>query len=224
MNIKKALVASVLGAAAAVFLPLATEGLGRLDPLSWMIPEASAHCDTLDGPVIIAARSAIDNKNVDLVLRWVREDDEAQIRTAFEKTLAVRKLDPQARDLADMYFFETLVRVHRNGEGAPYTGLKPAGTEVDPGLVLADKAVESGNIDALVKVLSGQLASELREKYERMASKKTKADQSVEAGREFVESYVIFIHYVEAVHKALAEQSDVHSEQNETGHEDSHKH
>jgi hypothetical protein len=43
----------------------------------------------------------------------------------FTKTLAVRKQSKEAKELADMYFFETLVRIHCAGEGAPYTGLKP---------------------------------------------------------------------------------------------------
>jgi len=89
--------------------------------LAWSHPVA-AHCDTLDGPVVGAARRALDTGNVDLVLVWVQKDDEAEVLGHFQKTLAVRKLSPQARDLADMYFFETLVRLHRAGEGAGYTG------------------------------------------------------------------------------------------------------
>ena len=86
---------------------------------------ASAHCDGLDGPVVTAARKALESGNVNLVLIWVQKNDEAEIASAFQKTLSVRKLNAQVKDLADTYFFETLVRVHRAGEGEPYTGLKP---------------------------------------------------------------------------------------------------
>jgi len=101
-----------------------------------------AHCDTLDGPVVETAKKALASGDVTPLLKWVSADDEKMIRTAFQKTLEVRKLGPQARNLADMYFFETLVRIHRAGEGAPYTGLKP-GTAVDPAVALADKGSES---------------------------------------------------------------------------------
>src|SRR5687768_9733513 len=94
--------------------------------LGWTA-RASAHCDTLDGPVVAAARKALDSGNVNAVLIWVQSRDDAEIRNHFQKTMAVRKAGPQARELADMYFFETLVRLHRAGEGAGYTGLKPAG-------------------------------------------------------------------------------------------------
>src|SRR5512145_18046 len=100
-----------------------------------LVPRAAiAHCDTLDGPVVKDARAALDSKDVTAVLKWVRQDKEAEIREAFQHALGVRALGSEARALADRFFFETLVRVHREGEGAPYTGLKPAGTAVDPGI------------------------------------------------------------------------------------------
>lgn len=88
---------------------------------------ASAHCDGMDGPVVKAARAALETHDPRLVLIWVQKKDEAEVRQAFQSTLAVRDLSPEAKELADRYFFETLVRLHRAGEGAPYTGLKPAG-------------------------------------------------------------------------------------------------
>ena len=106
---------------------------------------ALAHCDTLDGPVVSAARKALDSGNANLALVWVRKADEAEIRTAFQKARAVRKAGGEARDLADTYFFETLVRVHRAGEGAAYTGLKPAG-KPEPSVAAADQAIATGKL------------------------------------------------------------------------------
>lgn len=40
------------------------------------------------------------------VLIWVQKKDEAEIKMAFEKTMAMRRLSPEAREFADMYFFE----------------------------------------------------------------------------------------------------------------------
>ena len=77
--------------------------------------------------MIKAAQKALEMGNGNLVLIWVQQQDEAEIKEAFQKTLAVRQLSPEAKELADRYFFETLVRVHRAGEGAPYTGLNQPG-------------------------------------------------------------------------------------------------
>jgi len=91
-----------------------------------------AHCDGMDGPVVKAAQQALANDNVNIVLIWIPPDQEEAIRSAFDQTRTVRKLNAAARELADQYFFETLVRLHRQGEGAPYTGLKAAGQELGP--------------------------------------------------------------------------------------------
>jgi len=163
---------------------------------------AQAHCDTLDGPVVATARTALDKGEVTPLLKWVRPDVEDEIKAAFQQTLAVRKQGPEARELADRYFFETLVRIHRAGEGAPYTGLKP-GAAIDPAVALADQALESGSVDKLVEVLTGAMAKGIRERFSRAYENQKRADESVAAGREFVESYVVFTHYVEGLHGLL---------------------
>lgn len=156
---------------------------------------AFAHCDTLDGPVIQDARLALEQKNVSPVLKWVRQQDEDEIRTVFDKTLIVRMKGDTARELADTYLFETLVRVHRAGEGAPYTGLKPAG-DVAHIEAAADNALETGSVDKIVTHLSKALSKGIRDRFERVMATKVKADTSVEAGREYVHVYVDFLHYV----------------------------
>ena len=161
-----------------------------------------AHCDTLDGPVVADARQALAKGDISPLLKWVSAEDERKIRTAFQKTLEVRKLGDQSRELADMYFFETLVRIHRAGEGAPYTGLKP-GSAVDPAVALADEALDSGSVDKLVKVLSGAMAKGIREHFQRALMAKKNADKGVADGRKFVESYVMFTHYAEGLHSII---------------------
>ena len=172
---------------------------------------AFAHCDTLDGPVVQAARLALEKGDITLILKWVREKDENEIRVAFQKTLAVRTKGAEAKELADMYFFETLVRIHRAGEGAPYTGLKP-GEAVDPAVALADKALESGSVDKLVDVLTKAMANGIRERFRHASETQKHADDSVAAGREFVEAYVIFTHYVEGLHAIIKGSGGHHGE------------
>jgi hypothetical protein len=177
---------------------------------------AFAHCDTLDGPVVQTARIALEKGDVTPLLKWVQADDEKQIRDAFQKTLAVRAKGAEAKELADMYFFETLVRIHRAGEGAPYTGLKP-GEAVDPAVALADKALESGSVDKLVDVLTKAMASGIRDRFQHALETQKHADESVAAGREFVETYVIFTHYVEGLH-AIVKGRARHGEGATEGH------
>jgi hypothetical protein len=163
---------------------------------------AVAHCDGMDGPVVQAAQKALENGDVSLVLAWVQKEDEAAVSEAFEKTLAVRKLSPESKELADRYFFETLVRIHRAGEGAPYTGLRPAGRDLGPAIPAADEAIKRGSIDRLTRLLTSEVTEGLRDRFERVLAKKRHATSDVSAGREYVKAYVEFIHYAERVHQA----------------------
>ncbi len=172
---------------------------------------AYAHCDTLDGPVVKTARVALDKGDITPLLKWVRPSDEKEIRDAFKMTLAVRAKGGKARELADMYFFENLVRIHRAGEGAPYTGLKP-GVAIDPDVALPDKALEDGSIDKLVNVLTNAMAKGIRERFQHANETQKHANESVEAGRKFVESYVIFTHYVEGLHGLIKGGAAHHGE------------
>jgi Family of unknown function (DUF6448) len=168
--------------------------------LAWFAldaPPALAHCDTLDGPVITDARIALESRDVTPVLKWVAPPEEAEIREAFAHAIAVRRLGPEARSLADRFFFETLVRIHRQGEGAPYTGLKTAGSELEPGIAGADQALETGSVDGLVGLASAEVAKGLRERHARVVEARKHAGESVDKGRDYVAAYVTFIHYAE---------------------------
>lgn len=178
--------------------------LALLAGLTASAPSALAHCDTLDGPVVIAARKALAETNVNLVLIWVQKPDEAEIKAAFEKTLTVRKLNAEARNLADLYFFETLVRVHRAGEGAPYTGLKPAGGEIAPAIPAADKAIQDGKLEPVAKLLTDAAHNGLHKRFEEVSARKNFTKDDVAAGRDYVSAYVKYVHYVEGVYDAAS--------------------
>jgi Family of unknown function (DUF6448) len=166
--------------------------------------DALAHCDGLDGPVVGAARKALESGNVNLVLIWVKEGDEARIRSIFEKTLAVRRLNPEARELADMYFYETLVRIHRAGEGAPYAGLKPAGRDLGPAIPAGDKAIGAQSADQLIKLLTDAAREGINARFHKTLATSRHSKDDVAAGREYVKAYVEYIHYVEQLYQAAS--------------------
>jgi hypothetical protein len=151
----------------------------------------------MNGPVVKDAQAALAKGDVTPVLRWVSADKEPEIREAFQHAVAVRALGPEAQKLADRFFFETLVRIHREGEGAPYTGLKPAGVEIEPAIEASDKALETGSVDALATMVTTEAEHGIRERFARAAEAKKHASESVECGREYVAAYVEFMHYAE---------------------------
>lgn len=163
---------------------------------------ALAHCDGLDGPVVKAAKNALETGNVNLVLIWVQQKDEPEIRTSFRQAVVVRKQGPEAQALADRAFFETLVRVHRAGEGAPYAGLQPAGRDLGPAIPAADRAVETGAMGQLQDLLAKSVRRGLQEHFDALRALKGYDTNDVAAGRRYVQAYVEYIHYVERLHEA----------------------
>ncbi len=201
-----------------MFLASLTSGFAAV---LWAPMIVRAHCDTMDGPVVTAARQALEKGDITPVLKWVKKEHEPQIREAFRKTLAVRAKGAEARELADMYFFETLVRIHRAGEGEPYTGIKPAGRDLGPAVPAADRAIADGKLEPLYKILVNKIHEGLHEKFEAVMKKKDFKKDQVDAGREFVEAYVPFVHYVEALYDAAAKGGGhgiAHDAEKEGGH------
>lgn len=164
---------------------------------------AYAHCDGMDGPVITDALAAIEAGDVTPVLKWIPASEEAEIRALFDKTRAVRGLSDDARYVADRHFLETLVRLHRAHEGAPFTGIKPSGTPVDAAVLKADAALVDGNIDPLADTLANAVRQSIKQRFAEAHAAQAKKDVDVEHGRAFVHAYVQFVHHVEHLHQAL---------------------
>jgi hypothetical protein len=161
------------------------------------------HCDSMDGPVVTAAREALVAGDVDLVLPFVHAAGEAEVRATFERVLPVRELGPEARETADRLFFETVVRIHRAGEGAPFTGLKPAGLPVGPVIPLAERAVETGSSQALADFLCEALRDELKQRLDHVAHLAAHRGRSLADAREHVEAMLGFEVYSHHLYVAM---------------------
>jgi hypothetical protein len=169
---------------------------------------ASAHCDTTRGPVVTSARAALEVGDPNLVLHWVGPEDEAAIRRAFQQTMEVRALSPEAKELADRSFFETLVRVHRAGEGAPYTGLTDDPPE--PIIVATDRALERGSLEELEQQLFGAVSAGLAQRFAAAQQAKEFRPGDVAGGREFVAAYVPLTHWAEGVFTTANGKGEAH--------------
>jgi hypothetical protein len=177
------------------------------------------HCDSLDGPVVTAARRALEAGDVDLILPFVPENGEAEVREMFAGVQSMRGLGDAAREIGDRLFFETVVRVHRAAEGAPYTGLKPAGLDVGPVIPLAERAIETGSAEAVAEYLTGVMHDELKHRLEIVNSLAAIKGESVSSARDYVEAALGFQVYSHHLLQAL--HAPAHGD---AGHQASHSH
>lgn len=188
----------------------ASTKIGKLSAASFIIAalvaghagEARAHCDTLSGPVIAAARRALDSGNVNHVLSWVQPQDEAALRAEFQAARAGRQAGGQVAAASDLRFFEVLVRIHRAGEGAPYTGIKPAGTDSGPVVPAADRALETGSDAELQRLIGDAVQAGVRRHFREALGLRGYDPDDVAAGRAFVKAYVAYTHHVEGLYQA----------------------
>lgn len=162
----------------------------------------AAHCDSYDGPVIKDAIKALETNQVDLILKWIAPEQEKEIIPLFEKTYSLKNGDSEVYAIVEKHFFETLVRLHRETEGAPFTGLKPAGTTKQI-IQLSDMAIESKDIDYLLGKLNNHIGMVLREKYNKLSELDKVKNESPAKGREYVAAYIDYTHTIEAIHDII---------------------
>ena len=161
-----------------------------------------AHCDSYDGPTIKDAIEALESNNVNLVLKWINQEQEEEIIFLFNKTHSLKKGEKEIYAIVEKHFFENFVRLHRETEGAPFTGLKPAG-KTKKIIELSDSAIENENFDDLLGKLNNHIERVLMEKYQKVLSLYKVKNESIEKGREYVEAYVNYTHSLEAIHDII---------------------
>lgn len=168
------------------------------------------HCDSMDGPVVTAARRALEAMDVDVVLPYVPVGAEAEVRDAFDLSLKASAPNSEAQSVAERWFFETVVRLHRAGEGAPFTGLKPAGLDVGPVIPAAERALENGEPDELVEVLCSIVRDQVERRHRHAMALKAHAGDGVPQAREYVESMLGVQVWAHGIYKQLMADPHAH--------------
>jgi hypothetical protein len=193
--------------------------LGTLAALLLKPLRASAHCDTMEGPTAQDGLRSLETGSPAPAMKWVGPDDENELREVFEQALAARDLGPAARSVAERWFIENLVRIHRAGEGAPYSGVQPYGTPVDERVAAADAAIASGDLAPLEGLVPADRWAELQRRFAAALDRKDYDTSDVDAGRAYIETYVSFFKYAEGEdhehgeHHALAHAQHQHQHQ-----------
>jgi len=161
-----------------------------------------AHCDSYDGPVLKEAIEALKKNNVNLILKWISKSQEKEVISLFNKTFLLKDGDKEIYTIVEKHFFETLVRLHRETEDAPFTGLKPAGN-ISKIIQMSDDSVAEGEINDFVNKFTSHIESVVREKFTKLIKLSKYKNESVEQGRAYVEAYVEYTHMIEGIHAKI---------------------
>jgi hypothetical protein len=174
------------------------------------------HCDSLDGPVVTAAQKALVEGNVDLVLPYVPAEAESEVFDAFSLAAKARVLGGEAEMVAERWFFETVVRLHRLAEGAPFTGLKPAGLDVGPVIPVAQRALEHGSAEELADLLCSSVREQVGSRHAKAMALAGHAHDDVAHARAHVEACLglqVWAHHLHQTilaepHESVAHEHD----------------
>ena len=163
---------------------------------------ALAHCDRVNGPVAQDAREALRTGNFQPAAIWVGKEQTPELRRAFERSLSAYKQGGAGREVAEKYFMETTVRLHRAAEGFPYEGLKPA-QPVAGDIAAAEKALETGNLKPVLDMLNSEIRNETSKLFQEARDARKNRNDSIEAGREWADAYVRYVIFVHGLHKKI---------------------
>ena len=156
-----------------------------------------AHCDTAEGPAVKDGRKALETGNINYALKWIPAEGEAELRDVFERAMRVRTLGAEAAELADRLVLETMVRIHRMGEGVGFTGIQPVGTQVDPVVKAADGAIAVGSDADLLPMVPQERRAELDKRFQAALAIRDFDVDDVAAARRYIAAYVSFFKYAE---------------------------
>jgi hypothetical protein len=175
------------------------------------------HCDSLDGPVVTAARMALVDGDVDLVLPYVPAATESEVVEAFALAAKARIMGGEAEMVAERWFFETVVRLHRLGEGAPFTGLKPAGLDVGPVIPVAERALAGGSAEELADLLCTAVREQVQARHTRVMALAEHARDDVAHARAHVEAALGLQVWAHHLHQTILAHADAEAAAHDHG-------
>jgi hypothetical protein len=170
--------------------------------LSAFVTVVYAHCDTMSGPVAVAAKEALQTGEFKTIEIWVGREQQTELKQRFDECMQVRKAGGKAKELADRYFIETAIRLHRAAEGMPFTGVKPA-QPLPPDVAAAEKALEVNDVKIVTEMLTKEIETQTKMWFDKAIKAEKNKNESLEAGREWVDAYVKYVIYVHGLHQKI---------------------
>jgi glutaredoxin len=168
-----------------------------------------SYCETRNGPAIRAAKRALETGNVNYVLIWVPEESEKKLKNLFEKTFCEYKARKDGADITIDWYLETVNRLHKLGENRQYACIKTAGLDESPVILIAEKAIETGDAKEAIRFIPKACEDDFRYRFQHVLDKKNYDVNNLSAGRAFVTAFIDFIVYLHDMYISV---------QKETGH------
>jgi hypothetical protein len=146
-----------------------------------------------NGPVMRAAKMALETGNADHILIWVPEESENTLKNLLEKTCCERTTQRKARNHSIEWYLQTINRLHSEYYRPHDLNISTKTPEERKTILLVERACETGNFDEIATVMQITSDEEIRQRFNDVLNKSNYDMDNIAAGRAYVSAFTDFI-------------------------------
>jgi len=161
-----------------------------------------------NGPVIIAAKKALETGNPNYVLIWVPEESENTLKNLLEKTFCERSTRKNIQNRGIDWYFESVNRLHFTCRWPHCPGMTSDGSDMKMIVSMVERAFETGNCEEICGVLPIAHTAEVKLRFHNVMNKRNYTVDDIAAGRAYVSAFIAFIAYLHNLSSVNPEESD----------------
>jgi hypothetical protein len=149
-----------------------------------------------DGPVISAAKRALETGNAHYILIWIPEESENTVKNLLEKAYCERYTQKNAYNHIVDWYFETINHLHSVHYGPYNLTISTKAPEEKTIIFLVERTCESGNFEEITTVIQDTPSGEMRQRFNDVMKKRNYGVENIAAGRVYVSAFTDFIAFV----------------------------
>lgn len=152
--------------------------------------------DSHNGPMMIAAKRALETGKAHHILIWIPEKSENTLKNLLEKVCCKRRIQADGHDRIVDWYFETISRFHSGYYGPHNLNISTKTPEEKSIIFLVESACESGNFEEITTVIRDTPTGEMRQRFDDVMKKRNYCEENIAAGRVYVSVFTYFIAFV----------------------------
>jgi hypothetical protein len=158
--------------------------------------------DEMQGPVVKAAKMALETGNVNYILIWLPEESENTLKNLLEKTCCTRSSRMNMKNRAYDWYFEMVNRFFNIGR--PRDNLTIRGGLAEKPLDLkVDKAIESGNFEEIRDIIPVTHEADAKQRFLHVMNMRNYPVNNIAEGRAYVSAFFDFNRYMHDLYSGI---------------------
>jgi hypothetical protein len=149
-----------------------------------------------NGPVIRAAKMAMETGNASYILIWLPKEAENTLKNLLERTYCENRTRKNTQNHSIDWYFKSVNRLHSRYGWPDYPGMKFKETDEETIALMVERAFESGNFEEINSIIPLNHSGDARERFHKVMMKRNYSVDDIAAGRVYVSAFIAFIVYL----------------------------